>query len=311
LAGYGAIGSFFIGRGETKFIPLVLIFTNTMNLLLDLWFVFGGWGLPALGIKGAALATGVSQITGFLAFLCLFLRRKYRQKYAVHHFQWDGPLLKKCLRIGSPAAVTLFCNISGWSIAYQFLALKLPAIQFMAYAACHTVYNLVYCLMDGLGKSLGVVCSNLIGAQQPHLLGRVLGQSQRWNGLFAGLFLLILSLFSNAIISLLVTPSIRTQPEFLHQMRLFLVWLWGLFPLETAVICANNFLIALAKTRTVFLFNVSFFWGISLIPSFFLFGKCGCNPIVYLQLIALDCALRLLIFFLWFRRKTWLCPHKI
>ena len=57
---FGAMMSFFVGRGKTKIVPCITLITNVLNLLLDIWFVFG-WGfIPEMGIKGAAWATGIS-----------------------------------------------------------------------------------------------------------------------------------------------------------------------------------------------------------------------------------------------------------
>ncbi|MDR0647548.1 MAG: MATE family efflux transporter [Puniceicoccales bacterium] len=306
LAGFGAIGSFFAGRGETKMIPLVLVFTNTVNLILDILLVFGCYGLPSMGIRGAAYATLISQTLGFIIFLKLFLREKYRKKYAVFRFQWSWPLLKEFFHISFPYAVAHFCGMAGWSIAYQFLAIKLTYTHFMAYSVSFTLYTLVFFVMDGLGKGVGVICSNFIGAQQYNLLGKVLKQSFRWNGIFSCLFLIILLGFSNSMIGFFVDAELYGQVDFSRQIYLFLAWLWLLFGLDTAWLSMQNFLIALTKTKTVLLINVLCFWGIVLVPTYFLVGLYGYNSILYLQLIGLDLIIRIVIFYFWYRRRTWI-----
>ncbi|MDR0392743.1 MAG: hypothetical protein LBH52_00725 [Puniceicoccales bacterium] len=306
LAGFGAIGSFFVGRGETKLIPIVLIFINVVNLILDILLIFGYFGLPSLGIRGAACATLISQMLGFIIFLKLFLRKKYREKYAVFSFQWSWPLLKKFFHIGLPYAVAHFCGMAGWSIAYQFLAIKLTYAHFMAYSVSLTLYMLVFFMMDGLGKGVGVVCSNFIGAQQCNLLGKVLKQSFRWNGIFSCLFLIILLGFSDSMIRFFVDAELYSQVDFSRQIHLFLTWMWLLFGLDTAWLSMQNFLIALTKTKTVLLINVLCFWGIVLIPTYFLVGQCGYNSVLYLQLIGLDTIIRIVIFCFWYRKRTWM-----
>jgi len=57
-------------QGDTKSFRNVLIFTSAMNVALDPWFIFGGFGLPAMGMAGVAWSTVLLQACGavYLAF---------------------------------------------------------------------------------------------------------------------------------------------------------------------------------------------------------------------------------------------------
>ena len=56
----------------------VTFFTQMMNVMLDPVFIFGlpAVGLPALGVKGAAIATCVAEVAAYSAYMVLLLRRK-------------------------------------------------------------------------------------------------------------------------------------------------------------------------------------------------------------------------------------------
>lgn len=51
------LNSALISIGDTKTLRNILIIGFFMNLVLDPWFMFGGFGLPAMGLAGIALAT--------------------------------------------------------------------------------------------------------------------------------------------------------------------------------------------------------------------------------------------------------------
>ncbi len=51
-------------QGDTASFRNYLIVATVANIILDPWFLYGGWGLPALGIKGIAAATILVQIGG-------------------------------------------------------------------------------------------------------------------------------------------------------------------------------------------------------------------------------------------------------
>jgi MATE family multidrug resistance protein len=50
-----ALSSFFSGRGQTWIVMLVDAGAAVVNIVLDYWWIFGGLGLPAYGVAGAAL----------------------------------------------------------------------------------------------------------------------------------------------------------------------------------------------------------------------------------------------------------------
>ena len=64
-----------VAHGDSKTYSRVLITGFFFNLALDPWFVYGGWGLPAMGITGIALATVLIQGFGFLYMFGSVIRR--------------------------------------------------------------------------------------------------------------------------------------------------------------------------------------------------------------------------------------------
>ena len=64
-----------IANGDSKTFSKVLIAGFFLNLILDPWFLYGGFGLPAMGVAGIAWATVVIQFGGCVYLLSEVLRR--------------------------------------------------------------------------------------------------------------------------------------------------------------------------------------------------------------------------------------------
>jgi len=310
IAAFGAIGAFFVGRGDTKKIPIVLLICGCLNLILDIWFVFGGLGIPSMGIIGAALATNIAHIFGFFIFLFLFLQKKYREKYAIGTFQWSWNFFKQCVNVGMPNAIGCFCLMTGWSLCYQLLALHTSSLMFTAYSIAFTIFNVMFFVMDGMSKAVGTLCSNFIGAEQPQLMRPVLKQSCQLTFFFA-LFFLAFLFFANPMIRFFSSEELFANPLFKKQTFVFLAWYWLIFILDTLRFCAQYFMFALTKTKVVLIFNVAFCWGLIIAPTYYFIVKLKWNPIIYLQLSCLECFLLLVIFKRWFNKGTWMQQWKI
>ncbi len=64
-----------ISTGNTKVISLLMVGSTVVNVLLDMGFIFGMFGLPKMGIVGAAVATILAQGTALAAALFMLVRK--------------------------------------------------------------------------------------------------------------------------------------------------------------------------------------------------------------------------------------------
>jgi len=102
----GALFSFAnnFGRNEgiTILVSFSCVFASALNIFLDWLFVF-----PLnMGIKGAAIATGISETVGMLIVISYFLRGKSVLKFK--KFKFDKTLLLKIFVRGTPESVNQF-----------------------------------------------------------------------------------------------------------------------------------------------------------------------------------------------------------
>ncbi|MFA4984891.1 MAG: MATE family efflux transporter [Candidatus Omnitrophota bacterium] len=95
-----------IGTGNTKAVSLLMVGGTLLNFILDPVMIFGLLGFPRMGIRGAALATVISQAI-VLAAAFYFVHKRYRLIIFVSHSRlriissW-----RRILRIGIPATLS-------------------------------------------------------------------------------------------------------------------------------------------------------------------------------------------------------------
>ena len=88
------------------------------NVVVDPILIFGLAGLPAMGVKGAGVATLSARIISMSLGAWLLLRRNRDVLPSLSQIRPDFPLLKKITRIGVPA------GISGSMTAFGFVLLQ-------------------------------------------------------------------------------------------------------------------------------------------------------------------------------------------
>lgn len=75
------------------------------NIALDPIFIFGYFGLPALGVTGAAVATVAGQIVSMIVSIIVMATREHAIKISFKGFRFDWTTVKNIYAVGLPAIV--------------------------------------------------------------------------------------------------------------------------------------------------------------------------------------------------------------
>ena len=91
--------AFYVGITKTRILTINSVVMVLTNVMLNYVLIFGKFGLPALGIAGAAMATAMGQIIGGTIPLVYFLR-KNSSSLRLRRPKWDGGALRRACTNG-------------------------------------------------------------------------------------------------------------------------------------------------------------------------------------------------------------------
>lgn len=131
---------------------------NLINLPLLYAFIFGHWGMPQMGVAGAAAAAGIAFTIGSLVQLILWVKQKFRVRHVVNGW-WRKARLRQLLDIGYPAALEQGVFQLGFFIFLIVIGKNYGTEAFAAYNI--GVNILAVCMTIGFGFS--IAGSTLVG----------------------------------------------------------------------------------------------------------------------------------------------------
>ena len=102
-----AFEKMFQAVGRMKVTMAALIFGCVCNILLDPILIFGLGPVPAMGIAGAALATGIGQAVSLVVYLYVYCTTEVAVRFSRRCLRFDTALDGKLYAIGVPAILNL------------------------------------------------------------------------------------------------------------------------------------------------------------------------------------------------------------
>jgi MATE family multidrug resistance protein len=87
-----------------------------VNAVMSYILIFGHFGFPALGIRGAAYSALIGSAGGGLVLLAAYLRKQTRTEFLVgKSFRFDREALFKLIRYGSPTGLEMFSGFTAFN----------------------------------------------------------------------------------------------------------------------------------------------------------------------------------------------------
>ena len=156
--------SFFVAINTTRVIFISSLIMLLSNFVLDYWLIFGGFGIEAMGLEGAAIASVIAEGITFLYFTLYLFVKISITKYGFHKFLlWKQSLFNNIFRLSIWIMIQNFLGWGAW--LYFFIEIeKLGASALAISNILRSISSIPFVIAQALTVVISSLVSNLIGA---------------------------------------------------------------------------------------------------------------------------------------------------
>ena len=155
--------AFYVGTTQTKTLTLNSIVMVSSNVLFNWILIFGHFGLPALGITGAAIGSSLAELVSLIFFIIYTKVRCDRPKYGLDKpARLDWAELRGMMPVCTWTMVQHTISVSTWFIFFLYiehLGERALAISNIARGAS----GIIWVVLQAFSSTCSTLVSNIIG----------------------------------------------------------------------------------------------------------------------------------------------------
>ena len=170
--------AFYVGTTHTKILTASSLAMVGTNVILNYILIFGKLGLPALGIKGAAIASSISEAVSMLFFIIYTFKYVDYKKYDLFgKWRFEFRIFRQIMRVSVWIMIQNGIAFCGWFIF--FVAMEHHGERPLAITnVVRSISSFLFMFVNAFASTSSSLVSNLIGAGKPEqvmgLCGRMI-----------------------------------------------------------------------------------------------------------------------------------------
>lgn len=179
-----SINAFFSGRGDTWRVLITDVSGALTAVLLCYVLIYGHWGFPAMGIRGAGWATVIGNWVAVAVGLTMMMQRKFRDEFqTLSGWRFDPALFKRLMRFGLPNGMQYGLEALAFAI-FLVLVGRIGKTELSATSIAFTINMLAIVPMLGLAQAVSVLVGQRLGQNRPDIAQRSAVRGVGWGLLY-------------------------------------------------------------------------------------------------------------------------------
>ncbi|WP_332629482.1 MATE family efflux transporter [Halalkalibacter flavus] len=160
--------NFFDAQGFTRITMIITILAVPFNVLLNYGFIFGKFGLPALGGIGAGYATAITYWIIFFFSIWMTFKVEVVRHYRLF-IKWVIPswkAWKEQLAIGIPIGLSIFFESSIFAVVTLMIGMMFTTVTVAAHQIALSFTSLIFMIPLSISMALTIVVGFSVGGKK-------------------------------------------------------------------------------------------------------------------------------------------------
>ena len=230
------LNAILVSEGNAKTFRNLLVIGFFLNIILDPWFIYGGYGLPAFGLRGVALATVLIQIMTAVALAVKVWRTDIICKECLKMIK---PKIKCYLEIakqGFPASLNMLTIDIGIFIIIYFVG-KYGSTAVAAYGLATKFDQMSLLPVIGINVATLALVGQNNGAKKNERVREIVKLSMRYGFYITTATALIVFIFSKQIITLFsADPSVISIGSNYLKISSLVYWAYAILYITVSIL---------------------------------------------------------------------------
>ena len=260
VALYHVLRCFSDGLGRTRPSMVMGLCGLALNIPINYVFIYGHFGVPAMGGVGCGWATAIVMWAMLLGMACWTRwAPAYRNIALFSHFDWpQWAVIKRLLSIGLPIGIAVFAESSIFAVIALLIG-SLGATVVAGHQIALNVSSLVFMIPYSLGMAVTVRVGQALGRNEPRearfAAGVGMGSALAYACISASVMLLLREP---------IATIYTTDPRVIQVASMLIVYS-ALFQFSDAIqVTAAGALRGYQDTRVTMILTLFAYWGIGL-----------------------------------------------
>ena len=234
------------GVGNTKISMRINLTANGVNVVFNFLLINGHLGFPALGIKGAAIATSIGNMVAFVLAIASLLQKDGYLRLKPHQ-SWkpDKDAFRAIGKVSGNALLEQMVLRIGF-FTYARVVAELGTMVFATHQIGMQALNLSFTFADGLGVGATTLVGQYLGAKRPDIAA-VYGRVAQRIAMAGSLIIMILF----ASLGKFWVMLFSNEPEVIALGSVIMIFAGLSMPLQTSTVVSAGSLRGAGDTKYV------------------------------------------------------------
>ncbi len=138
-----------------------------LNILFDYLLIFGKWGFPEMGFNGAAVASVIAEVAGFLTVFAVLAKTGLKKEYnLLKSFAYNKEKSKQILTIATPLVFQFVISVTTWLVFFFLIESRHDENAKAISNTMRNIFGLTGVFVWAFAGTTNAMVSNLMGQRK-------------------------------------------------------------------------------------------------------------------------------------------------